>query len=97
MLAVLEHLDHPNKLLKEIYRILKIGGTLCLTTPTPFAKPVLECMAKMRMINREEIREHKHYYTDKEMRILMKECGFFYYRYQHFCFGMNSLVTVQKR
>ncbi len=96
MLAVLEHLDDPGKLLKEAYRILKIGGIFCLTTPTPLAKPVLESMAKMRMINREEILEHKHYYTDKEMQMLMKECGFFHYTYRPFCFRMNSLVVVQK-
>lgn len=97
MLAVLEHLDDPYMLLKEIYRILKTDGILCLTTPTPLAKPVLECMANMHMINMEEIREHKHYYTDKEMQVLMKECGFFHYRYRRFCFGMNSLVIVQKK
>lgn len=97
MLAVLEHLDHPYNLLKEIHRILKTGGTLCLTTPTPIAKPVLECMAKMRMINRDEILEHKHYYTNQEMQILMKQCGFLYCKYQRFCFGLNSLVIVQKK
>lgn len=97
MLAVLEHLDDPHKLLKEIYRILKIDGILCLTTPTSLAKPVLECMAMMKIINREEIREHKHYYTSREIQTLMEECGFFYYKYQRFCFGMNSLAIVQKK
>ena len=30
---IIEHLEHPDKLAAEIYRVLKYGGTLVLTTP----------------------------------------------------------------
>lgn len=93
MLAVLEHLDTPKVLLKEIHRILKPGGSFCLTTPTPAAKPVLECMAALHIINREEILEHKHYYTGQEIHTLMEDCGFACDRYKKFCFGMNSMAV----
>ena len=92
MLAVIEHLDTPKILLKEIYRILKPGGSFCLTTPTPVAKPVLECMAALHIINREEILEHKHYYTGREIRILLQDCGFKSDQYKKFCLGMNSMA-----
>lgn len=96
MLAVLEHLDTPKDLLKEIYRILKPGGSFCMTTPTPAAKPVLECMAALRIINREEILEHKHYYTKQEIYGIMEDCGFIYDHYKKFCFGMNSMAVGKK-
>lgn len=98
MLAVLEHLDDPEKLLNEVYRILKPGGMLCLTTPTPMAKPILECMAfKLHIMNEEEILEHKHYYVSKEIRELVKKCAFENYKYKKFCFGVNSMVIAKKR
>ena len=34
--AVIEHVDNPNKLLSECYRVLKKGGILVITTPNPF-------------------------------------------------------------
>lgn len=93
MLAVLEHLDTTKVLLNEIHRILKPGGKFCLTTPTPAAKPVLECMAALHIINREEILEHKHYYSGQEIHTLMEDCGFACDQYKKFCFGMNSMAV----
>ena len=34
--AVIEHLENPEKFLKESYRVLKEGGIIILTTPSPF-------------------------------------------------------------
>lgn len=97
MLAVLEHLDDPKKILDEIYRILKPGGMLCLTTPTPIARPILECMAfKLHIMNEEEILEHKHYYISSEIYELVRNCGFANYKYKKFCFGVNSMVLAEK-
>src|SRR3989338_2879769 len=51
-LALLEHLEQPQQFLNEAYRVLKPGGMLLLTTPTPISKPVLEYMAfKLKLID----------------------------------------------
>lgn len=34
--AVIEHVDNPNKMLSECYRVLKKNGILIITTPNPF-------------------------------------------------------------
>lgn len=76
-LAVLEHLDNPRHILGEIFRILKPGGTLLLTTPTPAAKPVLEFLAyRAGLVSRREIDEHKHYFNLEELRKILEETGF---------------------
>jgi len=65
LLAVLEHLD-PNKLVvnfREIYRILKPGGRVILTTPAAWSDRLLHWMADLRLVSKEEINEHVYAYT----------------------------------
>lgn len=97
MLALLEHLEKPQKMFDEAYRILKPNGVLVLTTPTRAAKPVLEIMAfQLHMINREEILEHKHYYSKDEIYVLFEKCGFCDPHYRTISFGMNSIAMACK-
>lgn len=99
MLAVLEHipLDEVEKLFKEFNRILKKGGKVVLTTPTPLAKPVLEFMAhQLKIISRAEIDDHKKYYTNKDIGEVAKECGYKIAKYKRFQLGMNSMCILEK-
>lgn len=77
MLAVIEHLEGPNNILKEIFRILKPGGKFILTTPSPAGKPVLEFLAfKLKIINQEDIVDHKRYYSKEELGGVLAGAGF---------------------
>lgn len=97
MIAVLEHLEKPEEMIKEANRVLKQGGKLVLTTPTRLGKPILEVMAfKLHIINEDEILEHKHYYDKKEICELLKTYGFSDCVYKKFLFGMNSRAVAQK-
>ncbi|MDE6712827.1 MAG: class I SAM-dependent methyltransferase [Lachnospiraceae bacterium] len=97
MLAVLEHLEDAEAMVTECHRILKKGGILVLTTPTPIAKPILEFLSfKLHMISRASIEEHKHYYSRTEMMEIFKKCGFSKAKYRKFMFGVNSLAVVLK-
>lgn len=94
MLAVLEHLPANSQLLKEGIRTLKKGGLCILTTPTPFSKPILEFLSyKLHIISEDSIREHKHYYTEMELRSLMNEYGCSILKYNHFQLGMNQMIV----
>ena len=98
MLAVLEHLPMDNKLLEEGIRVLKPGGLLILTTPTPKAKPVLEFLSyKLHLISEASIREHKHYYKKREIghRLMQNGCNILAYR--EFQFGFNQLAVGIKQ
>lgn len=68
MLAVLEHLNNPMRLMHEVERVLRPGGRLVLTVPAPAAKPVLEFLAfRLGLVSEEEIRDHKRYYGQAEL------------------------------
>lgn len=77
MLAVLEHLNYPQNILCECFRMLKPGGILILTTPSPASKPLLEFLAfKIRLISKEEIGDHKTYFSKEALMNLFKASGF---------------------
>ncbi len=97
MLAVLEHLPENTCLLDEAVRVLKRGGVLILTTPTPAAKPVLEFLSyRLHIISEESIREHQHYYSKKELLERMKRLHCSVIRYETFQFGWNALIVGKK-
>ena len=98
MLAVLEHLDHPIEIVKEIERILKPKGKLILTVPSRNSKPVLEFLAyKMKIVNEEEINDHKKYYNYKDLEKLFKETGKLKIQeHRYFQFYMNNFCVLSK-
>jgi ubiquinone/menaquinone biosynthesis C-methylase UbiE len=98
-LAVLEHLEQPEVQVRELYRVLKSGGSLLLTTPTPAAKPVLELISyRLHLIDAAEIRDHKHYFNEVELRALFEKVGFQpeQIRYKPFLVGLNQLIIATK-
>lgn len=96
ILAVLEHipLDQVGVLFGEFRRILKDGGQLLLTTPTPASKPLLEFLAfKLRIISGPEIADHKHYWSEADIRRLAASEGFVCSHYETFQFGLNCFAV----
>jgi SAM-dependent methyltransferase len=76
-LAVIEHVDRPDILVREARRVLRPGGTLVVTTPSKLAKPVLEhVLARFGVIDPEEILDHKRYFTPTTLRATIEAGGF---------------------
>ena len=98
MIAVLEHLNYPQEVLDEVYRILKNGGRLILTTPTPLVKPILETLAGLRLINKKDIQEHKNYFWPENIKKMLKLANFKEenIKTKFFEFGLNNLVIAKK-
>ena len=98
-LAVLEHLSNARKNLQEVYRILKPGGRLVMTTPTPLSKPVLEFLSyKLGLINEDEVRDHKDYYNTIRLKEMLNSAGFAPEKIKAstFLFGLNNFVIAIK-
>jgi 2-polyprenyl-3-methyl-5-hydroxy-6-metoxy-1,4-benzoquinol methylase len=96
MLAVLEHLQYPEEVMRECFRVLKPGGELLITVPSPLAKPVLELLAKMKLVRPEMIDQHENYFTKHDLRAIAKSCGFKSVEVRSFELGFNTMMRAIK-
>lgn len=98
MLAVLEHIEYEQEILKEIHRILRKDGKLILTVPSIWAQPVLEFLAyRLKIVDEDEIRDHKRYYDRPKLRkSLIEKAQFQDFQHKYFQLGMNNFCTVVK-
>lgn len=99
LLAILEHIDVKivKTLFDELYRILMPTGKIILTTPTPFSKPVLEFLAnRLHIISKEEINDHKKYYSKQNLIDIAKKAGLKFEEYRTFQFKLNSYAVLKK-
>lgn len=98
-LAVVEHLENPKFLLTTAYKSLKKNGRLLITTPSQIAKPILEFLAfKLGIVSKQEIIDHKKYYSKEELENLLASCGFRRKNIQikYFSFGVNTFAITKK-
>jgi len=98
MLAVFEHLDHKkiHFVLDEINRVLKKDGTLVITTPAPWSDKILKNMARLSLVSKEEIHEHKHNLTSSVIKSHIVESGFKKTKSGYFELGLNMWFTAIK-
>jgi SAM-dependent methyltransferase len=100
MLAVFEHLETPvlRRLLADIHRVLRPGGTYVMTTPLRWTEGILKVMSRMKLVSSEEVDEHKAQYSGAQIIPLMVEAGFdpSLIRHGTFELGVNLWATAQK-
>ena len=96
MAALLEHLKTPFAALRETRRLLKIGGSLVLTTPTPLGGRLHAWGSRLGLTYREAADEHEQFFDDKGLRRLLSQEGFKCELYERFLLGMNQLVVARK-
>lgn len=100
MLAVIEHLESYQalSLLEDVYRCLKLRGTLVITTPAPWADALLRIMAGAGLVSKIEYEEHKVYYNSKAITSFLHDAGFATSNLEsgYFEFGMNIWARAIK-
>ncbi len=96
-LANLEHLENSRGVFQEMHRVMKPGGFLLLTTPTPLAKPVLEFLSyDLKILSEAEIRDHKIYFNRDLLVTYCRMAGFSSWEHRYFQMGMNNFLRAQK-
>jgi ubiquinone/menaquinone biosynthesis C-methylase UbiE len=95
-LAVIEHLYSPAKYLKEIRRVLVPGGYLLITTPTVLSKPILYFFAYTGISTKEEVLDHKLYYSKKLLHKVLLD-GFDILTIKIFSMGLNMYSICRKK
>ena len=95
-LAIIEHLENPEKFLKDCYFLLKKSGNLVLTTPPPYTDFLLKLLAKIGVIDKKEIDDHKTYFTVDTLAEVAKNIGFTIESKEKFLFGLNTILVARK-
>ncbi|MDB5105167.1 MAG: hypothetical protein JWP91_2856 [Fibrobacteres bacterium] len=99
-LAVIEHLEPTvlPALMAEIFRVLKPSGQLVLTTPHAAADGILRVLARLGLVSKEEIEEHKSLFLHRHIRDLLSGAGFpsGKTRVRGFLLGFNILAVARK-
>jgi len=94
--AVIEHIDDPLHLMKQLFRILKPDGRLIMTTPSPFGGYIHAIMAFLGLLSRHAAEEHKDFYDLASIKELIHPAGFILDLFIPFQLGMNQLFIVKK-
>ncbi|MGB2841629.1 MAG: class I SAM-dependent methyltransferase [Halobacteriota archaeon] len=100
MLALIEHIHNPEKLLMECYKHLKRGGKLIITTPTKRGDRLLKILVKFFGSKESDeskyLRPHCTIYNRKGLESALKNAGFGVCVYKNFQFGMNQIAVAEK-
>lgn len=98
-LAVVEHIDVTvvYGIFKKFKNCLLPDGRIFITTPTPPSKPVLEFLARIGLLDKENIREHKHYWNRKDIMALAEKTGFKVDEYKKFQLGFNQFAVMSHK
>ena len=96
MAALLEHLKIPAAALRETRRLLKPGGNLVLTTPTPLGGRLHAWGSHLGLTYREAAHEHEGFFDYEGLKSLLNEHGLTCQLYETFLLGMNQLVVARK-
>lgn len=97
MLAVLEHLAEPEKVLREAYRLLVPEGTLILTWPSAMVDPLLRVLHGLRMVSDEmESDEHQRRIPVAALEEMLRRIGFCEFIHRRFEFGLNNLMVATR-
>lgn len=100
MLAVFEHIekDKLTILITEVRRVLKNDGVYILTVPAYWTDKLLRTLAKLGLVSKEEVEEHKDSYTHKKIFHYLNSAGFNKKEIEagYFELFMNLWVTAKK-
>ena len=97
MLAVLEHLTDPARVLAEAYRILRPEGSLIMTWPSPAVDPILEVLTRLKLVNNDlGFDQHQPRIPAETLKEMLREIGFTRFENGRFEMGLNNWLVAHK-
>jgi SAM-dependent methyltransferase len=97
MLAVLEHLSEPERVLGEAHRVLVPGGSLIMTWPNSAVDPILNVLHKAGVVSDEmESEKHERRIPLENLETMLRQIGFDRFLHRTFELGLNNLMVAYK-
>lgn len=95
LIAVLEHLHHPQIILESCSQLLKDNGVLVITTPSRLGDKVGRVAFQMAG-NKNPPFPHVRIYARQDLEMLLAPLGFKLREYRKFLLGANQLFICSK-
>lgn len=98
MLAVIEHIPQTSMpaVVDECYRLLKPGGRVLITAPSPAVDYVLAGLRFLRLIDGMSLEEH-YGFNPQELPAIFDSSRFSLLARKRFQFGLNNFFAFEKR
>lgn len=95
LLAVLEHMSDPQCVAAECFRLLRPGGRVVITVPSPQVDHVLAVLRALRLVDGMSLEQH-HGFEVSETATVFEKAGFELTRRERFQLGLNNLFVFSK-
>jgi 2-polyprenyl-3-methyl-5-hydroxy-6-metoxy-1,4-benzoquinol methylase len=92
LIAFIEHVKNPERILEGAFSLLKEDGLLLATTPHPIGRRIHDILAKLHICSPSGADEHEKFLGKQDLERVFSKAMFSINRYQRFLFGLNQLV-----
>lgn len=96
MLAVLEHVEDPDRLMAAVLDRLEPGGLLVATTPSPRANAVHAFGARLGLFSADAAEQHEAFLDKPRIAEIVKQAGGRLVKFERFMFGLNQFFVVER-
>lgn len=97
LMAVIEHIFNLKHLGRSIARALKPGGSVVLTTPTPFGNDFIHRLGSvLGLFSPKAADDHIAIFNRKRIALFAKECGLAVVEHRRFQFLCNQIAILKR-
>jgi 2-polyprenyl-6-hydroxyphenyl methylase/3-demethylubiquinone-9 3-methyltransferase len=93
LMAVLEHLANPQRVVQQLASLLLPGGRIVITTPTPLGHRVHRLGSYIGLFNYEAVEDHKSILGERELTAMLQGARLQVESYRQFELGCNQLIV----
>jgi SAM-dependent methyltransferase len=95
LVAIIEHLKRPDRLVAQLPRYLNPGGRVVMTTPSPFGDKIHRAGARLGLFSKDAVEEHQTIFSHQMMVELLTPAGLAVEGYRRFLLGGNQLFICR--